>query len=102
MQTRRDICRAEFLVALAQGLGRDESAQALRYRAAAAGLSLHAAALAVLTAEPIDEVSVVRSSQPAQSPRGKHLHACRSSAALGATAVHGDASTMQRGRRHRG
>jgi hypothetical protein len=63
MQTRRDICRAEFLVALTRGLTRSESAEALRYHAAAEGLSLHAAALAALTPEPTDEVLVARSSR---------------------------------------
>ena len=75
LRTRRNICRAEFLVALAWGLTRDQSAEALRYRAAAQGLSLHAAALAVLTPEPTDEGLVARSSQSAQSPRRGHLYA---------------------------
>jgi hypothetical protein len=75
LQTRRDICRAEFLVALARGLTRDQSAEALRYRAAAEGLSLHAAALAVLIPEPTDEVLVARPSRPAQSPSRGHLYA---------------------------
>jgi hypothetical protein len=75
LRTRRDICQAEFLVALAWGLTRDQSAEALRYRAAAQGLSLHAAALVVLTSKPADEVLVAQSSQPAQLPRSGHLYA---------------------------
>ena len=75
LRTRRDICRAEFLVALAWGLNRDQSAEALRYRAAAQGLSLHAAAVVVLTPEPADEVLVARSSQLARSARRGHLYA---------------------------
>ena len=81
LQTRRDICRAEFLVALARGITREESAAALRYRAAAEGLSLHAAALAVLTVEPMDEVLTARRSPPVAAPSRRHLQALRSSAA---------------------
>jgi len=77
LQTRRAICQAEFLVALAQGLTRDQSAEALRFRAAAEGMSLHAAALAVLTPEPADEVMAGRSSPPAPTPSGGRLYALR-------------------------
>jgi len=102
LQTRQDICRAEFLVALARGLTRDQSAEALRYRAAAEGLSLHAAALAALTPEPTDVVLIARPSQPAQSPRRGHLSAFRSLAAAGATAaMEGVAPAPQRGRHRR-
>jgi hypothetical protein len=98
LQTRQDICRAEFLVALAQGLTRDQSAEALRYRAAVDQLSLHAAALAVLTPESTDVVSIGRPSRPAQSPIHGHLSALRTPAAVGATAVmEGVAPAPQRG-----
>jgi hypothetical protein len=70
LQARRDVCQAEFLVALAQGLTRDQSAEALRYRAAAEGLSLHATALAVLTPEPTDELPIAPA---AGTPTRRHL-----------------------------
>ena len=84
LQTRRDICRAEFLVALVRGLTRDESAEALRYRAAVVGLSIHAAALAVLTPGPIDELLIARSSRPTQSSRRGRLYALESPGAVAA------------------
>jgi hypothetical protein len=99
LQTRREICRAEFLVALAQGLTRDQSVEALRYRAAAEGLSVHAAALAVLTPEPTDEVLVARSSRAVQSPSRGHLYALSSPAELGATDTR--TASAPRGGRHR-
>lgn len=98
LQTRRDICRAEFLVALAWGLTRDHSAEALRYRAAAQGLSLHAAALAVLTLEPTDEVLVAQPSPPAQTASRGHLYDLTSPVAAGAaTTGQGVASAPRRG-----
>jgi hypothetical protein len=75
LQPTRDICRAVFLIALAQGLTRDQSAEVLRYRAAAQGLSLHAAALAVLAPKPTDEPSTA---SPARTPTRRHLHALTS------------------------
>ena len=75
LQTKRDICQAAFLVALAQGLTRDQSGEALRYRAAAEGLSLHATALAVLTPKPTDELPIA---PPAGTPTRRHLIALES------------------------
>lgn len=48
-QASQDIRCAEFLLSLGQGLTREESAGTLKYRAAANGVSLHAAALGVLS-----------------------------------------------------
>ena len=87
LQTRQEICRAEFLVALARGLSREESAEVLRHRAAAQRLSLHAVALAVLSNEPTDELLVFRSPLPAPSHPVRHLYALRSLAAEEATAT---------------
>ncbi len=99
LQTAQDISRAEFLVALARGLSREESAEALKYRAATEGLSLHAAALAVLTTEPTDELLITRPSQP---PAGRHLYALRSFAADEAAATSdGAALAAPHGRHHR-
>lgn len=75
LQTRQDICRAQFLVALARGLTHEESVEALKYRAAAERLSIHAAALAVLSTDPIDEVLLARSSEPMQPARPGYLYA---------------------------
>jgi hypothetical protein len=75
------------LVALIRGLTRDESAEALRYRAAVMGLSIHAAALAVLTPEPIDELLITRSTRPAQSPSRGRLYALEPLGAPGAAAT---------------
>jgi hypothetical protein len=72
LQPRRDICRAVFLIALAQGLTRDQSAEALRYRAAAEGLSLHATALTVLAPKPTDDR---RPPHRHGRPSRAHLHA---------------------------
>ncbi len=55
-QTSRDVDRARSLVSRARGLPPDESAEALRRRAAQSGISLHAAALAVLSDSPTDEL----------------------------------------------
>ena len=101
LQTRQDICRAEFLVALAQGLTRDAGADALRYRAAAEGLSVHAAALAVLSAEPTDELLITRTSPPVQPPSRRHLYALRSLAAERSGVATGDAAVEARSGRHR-
>jgi hypothetical protein len=87
LQTRRDICRAEFLVALVRGFTRDESVEALRYRAAAGGLSIHAAALAVLNSEPIDELLIAPAARQGQSPTREHLYALPSGSAVGATST---------------
>jgi hypothetical protein len=100
LQTRRDICRAEFLVALGQGLTRDQSAEALRYRAAAEGLSLHAAALAVLTPEPADEVLAAWSFRAAPSPSRDRLDVLASPAERRPTAP-GEVSAPRRGRHRR-
>ena len=66
LQTRRDIRRAEALVASVRGLDPARGGAALRHRAAAEGVSLHAAALAVLSTEPTDELLLVR--PPGSSP----------------------------------
>jgi hypothetical protein len=77
LRTRQDICRAEFMVALTWGLARDASAEALRYRAAAEGVSLHAAALAVIATEPTEQLLTdVPPPEPPAVPR--HLYALRS------------------------
>jgi hypothetical protein len=55
-QTSRDVHRAESLVSRVRGLDPDESARALRHRGSQSGISLHAAALAVLSASPADEL----------------------------------------------
>jgi hypothetical protein len=64
LQVRQDIHRAEVLMSLASGLPRDHSAASLKYEAALAGTSLHAAALASLfpgpTEEPVIEPPVRR------------------------------------------
>lgn len=77
-ETRQDICRAEFLVASAQGLTRDEGSHALKLRAAIEGRSVHAEALAVLAAEPTDELLIAHSSQQTPSPHRRHLYALKS------------------------
>ena len=84
LQSRRDICQAVFLIALAQGLSRDQSAEALRYQAATEGLSLHATALTVLAPKPADELPTAR---PARTLTRGHLQALRSPAAVQSTAV---------------
>jgi hypothetical protein len=84
LQSRRDICQAVFLIALAQGLTRDQSVDALRYQAATKGLSLHATALAVLVPKPADELPIAR---PARTLTRRHLQALRSPAAEQPTAV---------------
>ena len=60
-QTSRDVHRAQSLVSRVRGLSTDESARALRRRASQAGISLHAAALAVLSASPTDDLLLGRS-----------------------------------------
>lgn len=100
LQTRQDICRAEFLVALARGLSREGSAEALRNRARAQGLTLHAVALAVLSTEPTDELLLPRSPRPAPARPPRHLSALRSLAAEEATATT-SVVTPQRRRRAR-
>jgi hypothetical protein len=84
LQSRRDICRAVFLIALAQGLTREQSAEALRYRAAAEGSSLHAAALALLAPKPTDHLPT---GQPARTLTRRHLHALRSPAVEHPTSI---------------
>jgi AmiR/NasT family two-component response regulator len=59
-QTSRDVHRAEGLVSRVRGLSTDESAEALRERACESGISLHAAALAVLSTSPTDELLLAR------------------------------------------
>lgn len=56
LQPSRDVRRAENLVSRVHGLSTHESAEALRGRAGDCGISLHAAALAVLSASPTDEL----------------------------------------------
>ena len=48
VQADREVARAEALVGEVYGLGPDEACSALRDEAAATGVSLHAAALAVV------------------------------------------------------
>ena len=67
--------RAQVLLGLARGLTDTESAEALRHRAAAESVSLHAAALAVLSDGPLDDEPVVR--RPVRT--GRHLSAVASS-----------------------
>lgn len=79
LQTRQDICRAELLVSSAQSLTREEGADALRFRASVEGLSVHAVALAVLSAEPTDELLIAPAEvSPPPPARRRHLHALRS------------------------
>lgn len=59
-QASRDVRRAQELVAHVCRLDRDRSARELRHRAAASGVSLHAAALAVLATSPTDELLLTR------------------------------------------
>jgi hypothetical protein len=60
-QTSRDVRRAAGLVSRVRGLSSVESAEALRDRASQSGISVHAAALAVLSASPTDELLLGRS-----------------------------------------
>ncbi len=53
VQATRDIRRAEELVARQQGREPTDDARAVRDRADSAGVSLHAAALAVLASDPV-------------------------------------------------
>jgi hypothetical protein len=53
-QSEADVRRAQRLVATTRGCTLREGAEALRARATDLGVSLHAAALAVLTARPVD------------------------------------------------
>ena len=69
LQDRRDIRRAQILLGLARGLTGAESAEALRRRAAAESVSLHAAALAVLSDSPADDEPAFR--RPVRT--GRHL-----------------------------
>jgi hypothetical protein len=85
LQRRRDICRAEFMLSLASGLARDASVEALRYRAAAAGLSLHAAALAVLSTGPTEQLLIDSPLTPEQRPLHRHLYALHPDAATTTT-----------------
>lgn len=73
LQRRREICLAEFMLSLASGLARDASVEALRYRAAAAGVSMHAAALAVLSTAPTEQLLIDPPPTPEQ--RTPHRHA---------------------------
>lgn len=74
-QKRRDICWAEFMLSLASGLAREASAEALRYRAAADGVSLHATALAVLSTGPIEQLLIDPPPTPEQRTLDRHLYA---------------------------
>lgn len=53
-QYEADVRRAQHLVATTRGCTLHEGADALRSRASDLGVSLHAAALAVLTTRPVD------------------------------------------------
>lgn len=53
-QSEADVRRAQHLVATARGCSLREGADALHARASDLGVSLHAAALAVLTTRPVD------------------------------------------------
>ena len=66
-QTSRDVHRAQRLVSRVRGLSTDESARALRHRASQSGISLHAAALAVLSASPTDDLLLGRSATRTRS-----------------------------------
>jgi hypothetical protein len=55
-QTSRDVRRAESLVSRVRGVSTDEGAEALRHRASESRISVHAAALAVLSDSPTDEL----------------------------------------------
>ena len=68
LQDRRDIRRAQVLLGLARGLTDGESAEALRRRAAAESVSLHAAALAVLSDSPAGRRAGVQPSGPHRTP----------------------------------
>jgi hypothetical protein len=59
-QASRDVRRAQELVAHVCRLDRARSARELRRRAATSGVSLHAAALAVLATSPTDELLLTR------------------------------------------
>jgi hypothetical protein len=59
-QATRDVRRAQELVAHVCRLDRDRSARELRRRATTSGVSLHAAALAVLATGPTDELLLTR------------------------------------------
>jgi hypothetical protein len=74
LQDRRDIHRAQVLLGLASGLTDVESAEALRRRAAVESVSLHAAALAVLSDSPVDDELAFR--RPVHT--GRHLSAVAS------------------------
>lgn len=54
-QRTSDVRRAESRVAVARGLTIHQGATVLRARAGELGVSLHAAALAVLAAKPVDD-----------------------------------------------
>ncbi len=55
-QTNRDVERAVALVSRVRGLTTSQSTDALRDRASHTGVSVHAAALAVLATRPTDEL----------------------------------------------
>ena len=69
-EVKQDIHSAELLLSLAHGLTREESAVVLEYRAAVRGLSVHAAAVGVLT--PGEETPDAGPSSP---ERPRHLFA---------------------------
>jgi hypothetical protein len=84
-QARQDIRFAEFLLSLARGLTREESAGTLKYHAAASGVSLHTAALAVLSHNPSTEPLDAR--PPAPSRLRRHLIAVPSGHEIGAAST---------------
>jgi len=59
-QTSRDVQRAVALVSRVRGLTADESVEALEERATHTGVSIHAAALAVMATSPTDELLIDR------------------------------------------
>lgn len=78
-QATVDIHRARVLLSLDQGIDMDASTRALKVRAALDGVSLHAAALAVLSPDPVDRPVEVRPEPTGWHRRHRHLFAVPSS-----------------------
>jgi hypothetical protein len=74
LQPSRDVRRAQRLVSRVHGLTTDESAEALRGRAGDCGISVHAAALAVLSASPTDELLLEPSRARPSHPSAADAH----------------------------
>jgi hypothetical protein len=79
---RQDIHRAEFLLSLNEGFTREDSVHALKYRAAVGGVSVHTAALRVLSDSSRPEPAATEPAPPAQIPR--HLFAVASGSEIDA------------------